>query len=386
MTSRVLIATELPLATRTVDLSAIARNVRRVLAIGGTPIMAVVKADAFGHGAVEVARATLAAGASWLGVATVAEALELRRNGLDAPILAWLIDPWVDLEDAVRQRVTLSCANAETLAAVTSAARVVDATARVHLELDTGMARGGSTVDDWGDLCERAAAAETAGAVVADGVWSHLALASRVDEQGVERSLAAFDHGVGVALAAGLNPKHVHLANSAGALAHPSTRLSMVRVGAALYGIETVRGRSFGLEPAMRVVSHVAQLRRVEAGTGIGYLHEFVTSAPTTLALVPVGYADGIPRALSRGGEVSIGGRRRPIRGAISMDQLVVEVNANDVRLGDEVVLLGDPRVGEPDSAEWARIADTVPHDVLCGFGERVVRRHSELRPSGGVA
>ena len=379
MTLPALSATETALAVRTVDLGAIARNVRRVLEISGTPIMAVVKADAFGHGAVEVARTALAAGASWLGVATVSEALELRRHGVTAPVLAWLIDPWVDLDDAVRSQVTLSCANLETLNAISRAARTIGRPARLQLELDTGMARGGSTEQSWRALCELAAEEESTGTLVVDGVWSHLALASRSDDVSVARSVAAFDHGVGVAAAAGLNPTHIHLANSAGTLAHPSTRLSMVRIGAALYGIETVKGLTFGLESALRVVSHVAQLREVAAGTGIGYLHEFVTTTATTLALVPVGYADGVPRALSHGGEVSIGGRRRPIRGAISMDQLVVEVPPGEVRLGDEVVLLGDPRAGEPGAAEWARIADTVPHDILCGFGERVVRRYEGI-------
>jgi alanine racemase len=368
------------LATRTIDHAAIARNVTRVIATSATPLMAVVKADAFGHGAVEVARTTLAAGASWLGVATVAEAIELRRAGIAAPVLAWLVDPWSDLNDAVRLRITLSAANVDTLTAIENAARKVATRAQVHLELDTGMARGGSTAALWPALCEAAARAEQSDFVQVTGVWSHLALASLPTRSSVVHPLASFQRGLDVAFSAGLDPENLHLANSAAALAHPSTRFTLVRAGASLYGIETVNGRTFGLEPAQRLVSRVTQLRDASAGTGIGYLHERVLAAPATLALVPVGYGDGVPRNLSNGGEVSIGGRRYPIRGAISMDQLVVEVDPDAVAAGDEVVLLGDARAGEPDVAEWARIGGTIPHDILCGLGARMTRTHVGTR------
>jgi alanine racemase len=362
-----------PMATRTVDHGAIARNVRRMLRASGTELMVVVKADAFGHGSLDVARTALDAGATWLGVATVDEALALRAGGVTAPILAWLVDPWCDLEAAIYAGVTLSCPTIESLIAISRAARTIGIPARVHLELDTGMARGGSEPALWRALCVAAAHAERAATLTVTGVWSHLACAALPGEASIRSAVQAFRHAATEARAAGLAPSQLHLANSAAALAHPSTRMTMVRSGAAIYGIETVAGQRFGLEPALRVASRVTQLRRVPRGTGVGYLHEYRTSRPTTLALVPVGYADGVPRILSHGGTLSIGGRRCPIRGAISMDQLVLEVDAT-VALGDEVVLIGDPERGEPSALEWATAAGTVPHDILSGFGARVHR------------
>ena len=360
------------LATRTVNHDAIAHNVRTIARVSGRPVMAVVKANAFGHGAVEVARTALSAGATWLGVATIDEALALRGAGFTCPIFAWIVDPWCDLDAAVRADVTLSCANIETLTAVAEAAARVGQRASIHLELDTGMARGGSSPELWPGLC---AAARAARDVRVDGVWSHLALAALAGESHVHAAVAELESGIHIARLAGLNPQHLHLANTAGALAHPSTRLTMVRAGAGIYGIETVRGANFGLVPAMRVTSRVTQLREVGPGTGVGYLHEFRAEHVARLALVPVGYGDGLPKA---GGFVVIDGRRYPIRGAVSMDQVIVEVDGG-VALGDEVVLLGDARQGEPTALDWARLSHTVPHDVFTGLGARIALDHERL-------
>jgi alanine racemase len=364
------------LATRIVDLAAIARNIGRLRSRTGKEVMAVVKADGFGHGMVESARAALDAGATWLGVATVDEALALRSAGVEAPVLCWLADPWTRLEQAVAAGVTISCANVDTLAAVTDAARATGRRALVHLELDTGMSRGGAHVSTWDELCGAAATAEGAGDIRVTGVWSHLALAADPDPLSTESQRLAFESGVARARELGLAPEQLHLANSAAALEHDSTWFDVVRCGASVYGIETVRGRTHGLEPAMRVVSRVAQLRRVVSGTGVSYNHAFVTDAETTLALVPVGYGDGVPRGLSHGGSVVIGGLRHPIVGAISMDQLVVDVGDAPVSLGDEVVLLGTPADGEPDAQEWADVTGTIAHEILTGLGGRMSRRH----------
>ncbi|MCU1423210.1 MAG: alanine racemase [Microbacteriaceae bacterium] len=364
------------LATRIVDLAAIARNIGRLRSRTGKDVMAVVKADGFGHGMVESALTALDAGATWLGVATVDEALALRSAGVDAPVLCWLADPWTRLEAAVAAGVTISCANVETLAAVTDAARATGRPALVHLELDTGMSRGGAHVSTWDELCGAAATAEGAGDIRVTGVWSHLALAADPDPLSTESQRLAFESGVARARELGLAPEQLHLANSAAALEHDTTWFDVVRCGASVYGIETVRGRTHGLEPAMRVVSRVAQLRRVVSGTGVSYNHAFVTDAETTLALVPVGYGDGVPRGLSHGGSVVIGGLRHPIVGAISMDQLVVDVGDAPIALGDEVVLLGTPADGEPDAQEWADVTGTIAHEILTGLGGRMSRRH----------
>jgi alanine racemase len=364
---------------RTVDHDAIRRNIARIRAISGVKLMAVVKADAFGHGAVDVARTALAAGAEWLGVAAIEEALELRAAGIQAPLLVWLVDPGCPIQDALGAGIAISCANRETLRAVVDAAADSGTTAEVHLELDTGMARGGAAPEGWADLCAAAAEAERSGILRVTALWSHLADAANPDPSSVSTAVERFEQGVAVARAAGLNPVEVHLANSAGALEHPPTVFTMVRCAAALYGIETVVGRTHGLEYAIRLVSRVIQLRRVAAGTGVGYDHTFVSPRDTTLALVPMGYADGVPRALGGRGEVVIGGARLPIVGTISMDQLVVDVGDAPIGLGDEVVLLGDAAAGEPDPAEWAAIAGTLPHDILTGFGARVERRAVNL-------
>ncbi|MCU1414284.1 MAG: alanine racemase [Microbacteriaceae bacterium] len=365
-----------PLATRIVDLAAISRNIGRLAARTGKEVMVVVKADAFGHGWLEVAKTALDSGAAWLGVATVDEALRLREAGIDAPVLCWLADPWTRLADAVAAQVTISCANTETLNAVAAAARNAGTSALVHLELDTGMSRGGAPVADWDALCGAAATAESEGLLSVTGVWSHLALAADPDPLSTETQRLAFESGVAKARELGLAPAQLHLANSAAALAHDTTWFDVVRCGASVYGIETVRGVSHGLEPAMRVVSRVTQLREVAAGTGVSYNHAYVTDRTTTLVLVPVGYGDGIPRDLSHGGEVVIAGKRHPIVGAISMDQLVVDVGETAVSLGDEVVLLGRPDLGEPDAQEWADVTGTIAHEILTGLGGRMARSH----------
>jgi alanine racemase len=365
-----------PLAESVIDHAALVRNLGRLRSTNDAKFMAVVKAGAFGHGAVETARTAVGAGAEWLGVATIEEAVELRNAGITAPILVWLIDPWCDLPAALAAEVTLSCANVETLAAVAAAAAGTGVFADVQLELDTGMARAGSTDELWDGLCAAAAQAEASGRIRVSGLWSHLAVANIPGAASVEEPLAAFGRGVAAARAVGLNPDEVHLANSAATLAHPETALTMVRCGASLYGIETVDGTPHGLEPALRLLTRVTQLRRVPAGTGVGYGHRYSTKRDTTLVLLPIGYADGVPRALSGLADVVIGGIRYPMVGVISMDQITVDVGDADVALGDEVVLLGNPADGEPDAAEWARLADTLSHEILTGLGARIKRRH----------
>jgi alanine racemase len=370
-----------PPAVCTIDHAAIAHNIAVLRSKTDAKFMAVVKADAFGHGAVEVARTAIASGAAWLGVATVDEALQLRRAGLTAPILAWLIDPWSDLDNAVRSNITVSCANIETLDAVGAAAQAAGVRADVHLEIDTGMSRAGATALQWPALCGAAKAAEQRGTLHVTGVWSHLAVATDPHWSGVEPAWEAFVAGIDVAVAHGLEPEERHLANSAATLAHPRTAFTMVRCGASVYGIETVDDRSYGLRWALRAVSHVTQLRRVPAGAAVGYGQTYVTDRATTLGLIPVGYADGVPRSLSGVGFVAVAGRRHPIVGAVSMDQFSVDFGDTPVHLGDEVVLLGDSAQGEPDAAEWAALAGTLPHEILTGLGGRMQRQHQHQPP-----
>lgn len=365
-----------PLAQLSVDHAVIRHNIERIRARNTAKLMAVVKADAFGHGSVPVARTAVAAGVEWLGVATVEEGLELRAAGLTAPILAWLIDPWVELEAAIRADIVLSLANSETLAAVVGIAESSGVQAEVHLEIDTGMFRAGTPEALWGELCRRAAEAERDGHVRVTGVWSHLANANDPDWAAVATQWARFEAALTTARGLGLDPLDVHLANSAATFAHPRTALTMVRCGASLFGIETVDGREHGIEYAARLTSRVTQLRQVEAGAAVGYGSVWTAPTATRLALVPLGYADGVPRGLSNRGEAVVGGRRVPIVGRISMDQLVLDVGDAPVALGDEVVLLGDRRAGEPDPQEWSDLLDTISHEILTGFGPRIHRTH----------
>ncbi len=369
-------ARSIPLIESVVDHRALAHNLEVVKRVARTPVMAVVKADAFGHGAVEVASTFLAGGADQLGVATIDEALALRAAGITAPVLAWLVDQHSPIGQAVRQQVTVSCSDLATLAAVARAAGRTGRRALVHLELDTGMRRGGATDSEWPALCRAARAFSERGYIEVEGIWSHLASASRSGHESVQPQRRELVAGVRVARRAGVTPRLLHLANSAAAFIHPECRFSLVRVAAALYGIETVVGATFGLRSAIRVTSRVLHVRRVPAGSAVGYDGGHRTPHRTSLALVPVGYGDGVPRSLSNGGSVSIRGWRHPIVGSISMDQLVVDVGDRHVVAGDEVVLLGSADAGEPQPREWADLTGTVPHEILTGLGGRIARTH----------
>ncbi|MFF1573089.1 alanine racemase [Leifsonia sp. NPDC058292] len=367
-----------PFATLTVDHDAIAHNVGVLRAVAGVPVLAVVKADGFGLGMARVARTALRAGAGALGVATVDEALRLRASGVTARLLAWLSDPHSDLGAAIRLGVELGCPSERMLEEIAARARVVGITARVHLEVDTGLSRGGADAADWAALCRLAAEHERFGTLRVVGVWSHLARANEPHPSATASAVDAFRSAVTVATAAGLTPDVLHLASSGAALAHPETRFSLVRCGQALFGVQPVDGERFDLRPALRLTSRIVQLRRVPAGTPVSYGGDYRTAAETVLALVPLGYADGIPRSAGDTGEVSIRGHRCRVVGRVSMDQLIVDAGpvGRDVREGDDVVVIGDPALGEPGLDEWAHWAGTIPQEVMTGFGSRVIREH----------
>lgn len=357
---------EAALGEAVVDLGAVAENVRRLRAASGTAVMAVVKADAFGHGAVPVARACVEAGATWLGVTRVSEALELRRAGLRTPVLAWLYDP-ARAGEAVAAGIDLSVTGPADLAAVTG----VGGRPRVHLELDTGLHRSGCPGEEWARLVRAAADLEAAGRLQVVGVWSHLSHGGEPDAVATHRQLLMFRVGLDLARSAGLQPQVVHLANTAAAQTNSSaTGHDLVRVGAGLFGIGD------GLRPALTLRSRVAQVRHVSAGRGVGYDHVQRTRADTHLALVPLGYADGIPRLATGRANVWVRGRRAPLIGRVSMDQVVVDVGPEPVTVGDEVLVLGPGDRGEPTARDWARWCETNEHEIYTGIGPRVARRY----------
>lgn len=370
-----------PTTEAVVDLAAIAHNTELLAGRARGALMAVVKADGFGHGMVQVARTALAHGASALGVTSCAEALELRAAGITAPVLSWLHAAHEDFGPALRAGIELSASSSEHLAGIAASAERTGAVASVHLKADTGLSRNGAAMHDWPELVAGARGFEERGLLSVTGLWSHLTHADQPRHPGTAVQMRVFDQAVAHAREAGLRPMLCHLANSAATLALPGSHYDLVRVGIGLYGVEPVRGETFGLSPAMSLRSHVINVKRVPGGTGVSYGHDYTTGRDCTLALVPLGYADGVPRSAAGRAQVWIGGVRRPIAGRVAMDQFVVDVGEGEVGLGDEVVVLGNGARGEPTVAEWAGWAGTNPHEILTGIGGRVPRRHVRESP-----
>jgi alanine racemase len=370
------------LAEAVIDLAAVATNVQTIAHTARTPLMAVVKADGFGHGAVMVARAALDAGAGWLGVTSATEALSLRSAGVTAPVLSWLHRPDQDFGRLIAADVDIAVSTLTHLHAVAGAAGALGVPAVVQLKADTGLSRNGASGDDWLDLVALARRYEAEGLLRVRGVWSHLANA----ESGcasVACQVATFEEALRIARGAGLDPGLVHLANSAAALTAPQARFDVCRIGLAMYGVDPFGATGagwFGLRAAMTLRSRVINVKRVPAGTGVSYGPDHRTDRPTTLALLPLGYADGLPRAAEGRAWVWLAGRRCPIVGRIAMDQCVVDAGDLPVTIGDPVVIFGPgtgSRTGdpaEPTVAEWAQWAGTNPHEVLTGIGARVER------------
>ncbi|HYS40211.1 MAG TPA: alanine racemase [Pseudonocardiaceae bacterium] len=358
-----------------VDLDAIRHNVRLLAglaAASGAATMLVAKADGYGHGAVPVARAAVEAGAGWLGSCSLAEALILREAGLTVPILAWLDLPDTDRTPGITADVDLAASSVPELTALARAADRAGKPARVHLKIDTGMTRNGCPPADWPDLVEAAAKLDEIDVVA---VWSHLACADEPADPSVDAQAARFDTAYQQAKAAGLTPIR-HLANSAATLTRPDLHFDLVRPGIACYGLNPVPVDA-DLRPAMTFRSAVVATKRVPAGESVGYGRTWTAPVDTTLALVPVGYADGVPRALSGRFEVWLAGRRRPAVGRVSMDQVVIDCGDEEIPPGAEVVLFGPGVDGQPTAREWADIVGTIDYEIVTGmYRPRVTRRY----------
>ena len=360
-----------PAACLTVDLDAVAANTRLFAARTPGALMAVVKADGFGHGAAAVARTALAHGASWLGVTSIEEALALRAHGLGAPVLSWLNPIDADFSAAVADGVDLAVPSLRHLGVI-SAAGAGQIAARVHLHLDTGMARDGAAPSEWAALCDAAHRAERAGTVRVVGVMGHLGCADEPTDPANAAGRAAFEQGLRVAREAGLRAPLRHLAATAATLTDPASLHTMSRVGAGLVGIDP--SGSTRLTPALTLTAPIVSVRRVGTGAEVGYGHTWSASRPTTLALLPLGYADGLPRAASGRAEVLVRGRRCSLVGRISMDQAVIDVGDEPVAPGETVTVFGPGTRGEPTVADWAQWADTIEHEIVTGIGARVSR------------
>jgi len=383
-----------------IDTGALQRNVARFVARTDAHVCAVVKADGYGHGALLVARAALAGGASWLAVALVEEAAELRAAGIDAPILL-LSEPPTSAVDAVLDLdLTPTVYRPEFIGALDRAAAERGVVARVHVKLDTGMARVGVPAEEWDPVLALLAGAA---ALDVEGYQTHLARADEPGSPTTDEQLVRFRAGLAQVVAHGLVPRLLHVANSAGILMHPAswqaalTQLLpsaqvLVRPGIAVYGLspgDEVLASDHGFEPALRLVSAVSQVRRLAAGTPVSYGHRWAAPADGWLATVPIGYADGVPRLLTGKAHVLIGGRRHPVAGTITMDQLMVWCADAPPEVGDEVVLLGAQH-GPDGSAripveEWAHAIGTITYEIVCGLGPRVPRVVVEASTAAGA-
>ena len=385
-------------ARAVVDLSAIRHNLGVLAAAApGAQVMAVVKADAYGHGLLPVARAALAGGATWLGAAQLAEALELRA-GLDAAatlsaavrprILTWLFAPGAPLGRALEADLDLSASAPWAVEEIAAAARATGRTARVHLKVDTGMGRGGARPEAFGDLLDAASRARAEGAVEIVGIWSHLACADEAGSPVTAQQTAVFTLALEQAERAGVRPEVRHLAASSGTLFHPGTHFDLVRPGIAVYGLTPAPGiagsAQLGLRPAMRLEARLTVVKPAPAGTPLSYGHTARTSTDTYIAVVPLGYGDGVPRAASDRGPVTVGGRRLHVAGRVCMDQVVVDLGPQGagVREGDVAVLFGDG-AAEPSADDWAEVCGTINYEIVTRLGARVPRVHvdPEARP-----
>lgn len=362
-----------------VDLAAVRANVELLSRLSAPAVCCVVvKADGYGHGAVAVARAALEAGADELAVATVDEALELRDAAIGAPILQ-LAEPW-DLDaarEAVRADVNVAVGSLDGLRMLADAAAAERRVARVEVKVDTGMHRYGVDRSTALDLIEAVAEAPMA---KLSGMWTHLAVADDPARPETDEQLDRFERIIDTVVAAGVGVPRRHAANSAGAIAIPRARYDLVRCGIAAYGIApspAVGALAAGLRPALRLRSRVARVARVGAGEGVGYGLSGAASRERTIATVPIGYADGVDRRLgSAGGEVLIGGRRRPVVGAVTMDHLMVDCGDDSVQVGDEVVLVGEQGEERVSATEWAALLGTIPYEIVSRIGPRVPRRY----------
>ncbi|GAA14645.1 alanine racemase [Gordonia alkanivorans] len=375
--------------TATVDLGAIAHNLDVLRTASNAAVMAVVKADAYGHGAVPVAKAAIAAGAAELGVAHITEARALRAAGIDAPITAWLHTPGADFSGAVTDRIEIALSSAAQLDAVVAAARATGVEASVTAKVDTGLNRSGVAVDEWDDFAEKLAKAHAGGAVTVRAVMCHLARGDEPDHPLNSEQAARLDAAAADLARLGAAPEIMHIANSPAALTRPDLARDLVRPGIALYGRTPVPELGdFGLIPAMTLSARVALVKKVAAGQGVSYSHTWITPHDTVVAIVPAGYADGVPRLLSGRIRVRIADRLFDGIGRICMDQFVVDLGPDGagVREGDEVELFGTGARGGVTAKDWADAIGTIDYEIVSQVGNRAVRRYLNAGPARGDA
>jgi len=372
-----------------VDLEAIQANVAAMRShVGSAQVMAVVKADGYGHGMLASARAAVAGGATWLGVVQLADAIELRRAGLTVPVLSLHGCPDAPHAEAIQHDVDMTAGTPELIDQIARAAEGAGKPARLHLEADTGMSRGGATAAGWPALVHAALAAEAGGRVRVVGLWSHFACADIPGHPSIGQQLEAFRDAVALAERAGARPEVRHIANGPATLTLPESYLDLVRPGGAVYGLCTLPGGVPGwLRPAMTLRAGLVQVKHVEAGVPVSYGHRYATQAATMLGLLPLGYNEGIPRlATSAAGLMFTRGRRVQIAGTVNLNHVVLDLGPGPAEAGDEVLLFGPGDHGEATAQQWAEALGTISYEIVTRFTGKVPRSYCGVTATTEVA
>ena len=366
-------------ASAEINLSAITQNFKSIKSRTTADVLAVVKADAYGHGLIPVSKALEEAGANWFGTALLEEAINLRKAGILKPIISWLTPLGEDFKSAIDLDIDLGIPSIDLLDEVIKAASLTGKTARIHLEIDTGMSRGG-VLSEWDQLIKSVLVGVNLKQLKVIGIWSHFARADEPDELMNQEQLSLFEEKVNQAKAAGIDAQFIHIANSAALFTNKSTHKNIIRSGIALFGlspdVKTIGdSSSLGLKPAMKLKAKLNLVKEVKAGSSVGYGGTAVLKSDTKLGVVALGYADGIPRSTNNLAGVFVDKKRAPIIGRVSMDQFVVDLGiTSTAKTGDEVIVFGDGSSGEYTVDEWAKAANTINYEIITRIGPRVPR------------
>jgi alanine racemase len=366
-------------ASAEISLLAIADNLKLIKSKTNAQVLAVVKADAYGHGLIQVGKAAENAGADWLGTALLEEGITLRNSGIKIPIISWLTPLGEDFKSAINIDIDLSISSTELLNEIVLAGKSVKKIPRIHVEVDTGMSRGG-VGDDWQLFLAELSKAVAANEINIVGIWSHFARADEPDEVMNKEQLTVFEDRIKNASATGIKADFIHIANSASSLTNKSAHKNIIRWGIGLYGLSPDlnnlgNSKSLNLKPAMRLKAKLHLVKAVKAGVSVGYGGTAITKSDTKLGVVTLGYADGIPRNANNLAGVFVGGKRAPIIGRVSMDQFVVDLGSNSLaKTGDEVIVFGDGLGGEYTADEWAKASGTINYEIVTRIGSRVPR------------
>jgi alanine racemase len=372
-----------------VDLDAIQANAAALRRhVGSAQVMAVIKSDAYGHGMLASARAALAGGATWLGVVQLDDAIELRRAGFTVPVLSLHGCPDARHAQAIRCGIDMTAGTTELVDQLALAAEGVGVPARLHLEADTGMGRGGATAADWPGLVHAALAAQAAGLVRVVGLWSHFACADIPGHPSIGQQLTAFREAITLAERAGARPEVRHLANGPATLTLPDSYFDLVRPGGAVYGLCTLPGGVPGwLRPAMTVRARLIQVKRVPGGVPVSYGHRYATAQPTALGVLPLGYNEGVPRLASSAPRLMFTrGRRVPIAGTVNLNHVILDLGNGPAESGDEVILFGPGDHGEPTAQEWAEALGTISYEIVSRFTGKVPRTYCGVTTAEEIA